>query len=113
MPLGITECQNWTGKASGPTLLIYKTGNRYRERRGAGQYSSPESIYLATPFLWVKGEGRVVLWKDNGGGDADDDIAVVLFLSQALNYVLYVNFLIYFSTQPSEVAILVPIYHYY
>lgn len=114
LPLGITECQNWTGKASGPTLLIYKTGNRYRERRAAGQYSSPKSIYLATPFLWVKGEGRVVLWKDNGdGGDADDDIAVVLFLSQALNYVLYVNFFIYFSTQPSEVAIFVPIYHYY
>lgn len=50
--LGITECQNWKGpqKASGPTLLIYKTGNRYRERRRTGQYLSTNSVCLVTPF---------------------------------------------------------------
>lgn len=52
--LGITECQIWKGpqKASGPTLLICKIGNRYRERRRAGQYLSTNSIYLVTLFLW-------------------------------------------------------------
>lgn len=50
--LGITERQNWKGpqQASGPTLLIYRTGNRYREGRRTGQYLSTNSNYLLTPF---------------------------------------------------------------
>lgn len=52
--LGITECQVWKGpqKASGPTLLIYEIGNRYRER-GGGPVSirPPTAFYPVTPFL--------------------------------------------------------------
>lgn len=84
--LGITECQVWKGpqKASGPTLLIYEIGNRYR----GGRASSTNSFLPRGPVsVSVNGPGRVALQKDDGGDEADRDKdgAVASFLPPAPN----------------------------
>lgn len=61
--------------ASGPTLSIYQTGNRYGMQR-AGRHSFTAALTLDPPFLQVKGKSRVALWEEEEEDD-DDGIAVV------------------------------------